>query len=75
VTPEIASAIHTATLLPDLDPATYSIEMDPGVANDKDSRLADELCLADIVILSSIWSDWDEPSDGRKFGPNSRTRS
>jgi fumarate reductase subunit D len=57
-------------MLPDLDPATYYIEMDPGVANDKNSRLADDLRSADIVILSSVWNDWDEPNDARKFGPN-----
>jgi hypothetical protein len=56
-------------MLPELDPATYYIEMDPGVANDKGSRLADDLRSADIVILSSIWNDWDEPNDARKFGP------
>jgi hypothetical protein len=57
-------------MLPDLDPATYYIEMDPGVANDKNSRLAGDLRSADIVILSSVWNDWDEPNDARKFGPN-----
>jgi hypothetical protein len=57
-------------MLPDLDPATYYIEMDPGVANEEGSRLADDLRSADIVILSSIWNDWDEPNDARKFGPN-----
>jgi hypothetical protein len=57
-------------MLPDLDPATYYIEMDPGVANEKGSRLADDLRSADIVILSSIWNDWDEPNDARKFGPD-----
>jgi hypothetical protein len=57
-------------MLPDLDPATYYIEMDPGVANDKGSRMAGDLRSADIVILSSVWNDWDEPNDARKFGPN-----
>jgi hypothetical protein len=57
-------------MLPDLDPATYYIEMDPGVANDENSGLDEDLRSADIVILSSIWNDWDEPNDARKFGPN-----
>jgi hypothetical protein len=57
-------------MLPELDPATYYIEMDPGVANDKGSRLAGDLRSSDIVILSSVWNDWDEPNDARKFGPN-----
>lgn len=57
-------------MLPDLDPATYYIEMDPGVANDSGSGLAEDLRSADIAILSSIWNDWDEPNNARKFGSN-----
>jgi len=57
-------------MLPELDPATYYIEMDPGVANASGSGLAEDLRSADIAILSSIWNDWDEPNDARKFGPN-----
>jgi hypothetical protein len=44
--------------------------MDPGVANDSGSGLADDLRSADIAILSSVWNDWDEPNDARKFGSN-----
>ena len=55
-------------LLPELTPATYYIEMDPGVANASGSRLADDLRSADIVILSSIWDNWDEPNDSRDVG-------
>jgi hypothetical protein len=55
-------------LLPELPPATYFIEMDPGVANAKASRLASDLRSADIAILSGAWNDWDEPNDSRKFG-------
>src|SRR4029079_17452158 len=57
-------------LLPELDPATRYIEMDPGVANAKDSVLADELSKADVVILSSIRDDWNEPNDSDKLGPD-----
>ena len=57
-------------LLPELEPATEYIEMDPGLANADDSSTADELRNADIVILSSIRDDWDEPNDSREFGPN-----
>jgi hypothetical protein len=57
-------------MLPDLVPATYYIEMDPGVANADDSGLADDLRSADIAILSSVWNDWDEPNDARKLGSN-----
>ena len=57
-------------LLPELEPATQYIEMDPGIANAADSGMADELRRADIAILSSIRDDWDEPNDSRVFGPN-----
>ena len=57
-------------LLPELEPATRYIEMDPGVANAPDSGLADEIRSADVVILSSIRDDWLEPNDSREFGPN-----
>jgi hypothetical protein len=44
--------------------------MDPGIANAEDSGMANELRHADIVILSSIRDDWDEPNDSRRFGPD-----
>ena len=40
-------------LLPEYPPGTYYIEMDPGVANSKDGRLASDLAHSDIAILSS----------------------
>ena len=55
-------------LLPDLPPATYYIEMDPGVANAPGSKLAGDVASADVVILSSIRDDWNEPNDSRKLG-------
>ena len=55
-------------LLPELEPATYYIEMDPGVANRDDSGLAEDLASADVVILSRIWDDWREPNDSREVG-------
>ena len=57
-------------LLPQLRPATRYIEMDPGVANAEDSGLADELAASDVVILSSIRDDWNEPNESLEFGPN-----
>jgi hypothetical protein len=57
-------------MLPDLVPATYYIEMDPGVANAKNSRMASDLASADVVILSSIWDNWTEPNDSRNVGPD-----
>jgi hypothetical protein len=57
-------------LLPQLTPATRYIEMDPGVANAKDSGLADEIRKSDILISSSDLDYWMEPNDSRKLGPN-----
>jgi hypothetical protein len=57
-------------LLPDLVPGTRYIEMDPGVANAPDSGLADEIAAADVVILSTIRDDWNEPNDSLRFGPD-----
>jgi hypothetical protein len=55
-------------LLPQLDPGTQYIEMDPGVANAEDSGLADELRASDVVILSTVYDDWDEPNTSRDLG-------
>jgi hypothetical protein len=55
-------------LFPELTPATYYIEMDPGVANADDSKLAGEVRKADFLVLSSVWNDWSEPNDSRDFG-------
>lgn len=56
-------------LLPELEPATRYIEMDPGVANAEGSGMAEEIASADVLILSSIRDDWVEPNDSRDFGP------
>jgi hypothetical protein len=61
-------------LLPDLVPGTRYIEMDPGVANAPDSGLADEIAAADVVILSTIRDDWNEPNDSLDFGPDEPAR-
>jgi hypothetical protein len=61
-------------LLPEYPPATYYIEMDPGMANAKGSGLADDLKSADIAILSTVWNDWDEPNDSRLFGSDAANK-
>jgi len=55
-------------MLPELRPATYFVEMDPGMANREGSRMPDDLASADVVVLSSIWRDWSEPNDSRRYG-------
>ena len=57
-------------LFPDLVPGTRYIEMDPGLADSPDGGLAAELADADWLVLSDVWSDWDEPNDSR----NSRSQ-
>jgi hypothetical protein len=61
-------------LFPELTPATRYIEMDPGIANDPGSGLADEVRSADWLILSDVWSGWDEPNDSRLDGPDEPNR-
>ena len=55
-------------LLPELDPATYFIEMDPGLANDEGSRLAADVASADWIVLSGLWDGWFEPNDSIEYG-------
>ena len=55
-------------LLPDLEVATYYVEMDPGVANREGSGLAEDVASADVVVLTSVWDAWDEPNDARIVG-------
>jgi hypothetical protein len=55
-------------LLPQTRPGTRYIEMDPSVANRNNSGLADDLASSDIVILSSIRDDWNEPNSSLDVG-------
>ena len=55
-------------LLPELVPATYFIEMDPGIADAPDSGLADDVASADWLILSNFWTGWYEPNASIEFG-------
>ena len=55
-------------LFPDLVPATYFIEMDPGIANAPGSRLASDVASADWLILSNVWTGWTEPNASRDVG-------
>ncbi len=61
-------------LLPEYPPGTYFIEMDPGVANEKGSRMPSDLAHSQIAILSGVWNDWSEPNDSRKFGSDASTK-
>ena len=55
-------------LFPELDPATYFIEMDPGLADEPGSRLADDVASADWLLLTNFWTGWYEPNASSDFG-------
>ena len=55
-------------LFPELEPATYYIEMDPGLANAEDSSLAADVASADWVVLTGLWDGWMEPNSSMEFG-------
>ena len=55
-------------LFPELEPATYYIEMDPGLANAEGSSLAGDVASADFVILTGLWAGWSEPNASMDFG-------
>ena len=57
-------------LFPELTPATYFIEMDPGLADKVGSRLADDVASADWLVLTRFWSGWIEPNESVAFGPD-----
>ncbi|MGD9703141.1 MAG: glycosyltransferase family 39 protein [Acidimicrobiia bacterium] len=57
-------------LFPELPPATYFMEMDPGIANADDSPLADEVASADWVLLTAFWAGWREPNTAMEYGPD-----
>jgi len=61
-------------LFPELEPATYFIEMDPGLANEEGSRLAADVASADWLILTRYWSGWIEPNDSVVFGSDEPNR-
>ena len=50
-------------LYDELEPATYFIEMDPGLADAEGSGLAEDVASADFVVLTNTWSGWIEPND------------
>ncbi len=61
-------------LLPELEPATYFIEMDPGLANAEDSGLAEDVASADFVILTGLWAGWMEPNESMDYGSDEPNR-
>ena len=63
----IYSDVAVYFLFPELDPATYFIEMDPGLADTEGSGLADDITTADFLVLTNIWTGWNEPNASSEF--------
>jgi hypothetical protein len=58
----IYSDVAVYFLFPELVPATYFIEMDPGLADAEGSGLAEDIESADFLVLTNIWTGWNEPN-------------
>ena len=58
-------------LTPNLLPATYYLEMNPGSANRTGSRLAQDIASADLVVLTSKYDKWNEPNESVRAGDTS----
>jgi hypothetical protein len=69
--------VHLYYLFPELVPASYFIELNPGSANRNGTRLTHDLETADWILLSGEWNQWGEanasiePGDSR---PNAVVR-
>jgi hypothetical protein len=62
----VYSDVSIYFLFPELDPGTYFIEMDPGLADAEDSGLAQDIEKADFLVLTNFWSGWLEPNTSVK---------
>ena len=62
----VYSDVSIYFLFDELDPATYFIEMDPGLADAEGSGLAADIEQADFVVLTNFWSGWLEPNTSVK---------
>ena len=62
-------------LFDELEPATYFIEMDPGLADRAGSGMADDIRSADFVVLTNTWSGWREPNASSDLGSPEHNRA
>ena len=62
----VYSDVSIYFLFDELEPATYYIEMDPGLADSEGSGLAEDIATADFVVLTNFWSGWLEPNTSVK---------
>ena len=69
---DLARTIYADTyvywLFDELQPATYFIEMDPGLADAAGSGMADDIESADFVVLTNTWGGWMEPNESSLRG-------
>jgi hypothetical protein len=61
-------------LMPQLRPASFFTEVNPGATNSSDSGLADDLRTADYLVLTSRWNAWDEPNASSDYGSEAPNR-
>jgi hypothetical protein len=71
----IYSDVAVYFLFPELEPATYYIEMDPGLADAEGSGLTEDIADADFLVLTNIWTGWDEPNASSEFGSQEHNRA
>jgi hypothetical protein len=57
-------------MLPQLRPASYFLEMNPGSANAPGSRLTRDVASADWLVLNRAWDLIVEPNRSSEFGPD-----
>ncbi len=55
-------------MMPQLQPATYFLEMNPGSANRPNSRLAEDIASADWLVLNHELDGLNEPNESVKLG-------
>ena len=61
-------------MVPQLQPATYFLEMNPGSANRPNSRLAEDIASADWLVLSHQFDGWNEPNESGRPGSDQPMR-
>lgn len=55
-------------LFPELEPASFHLEMLPGTTNREGSRFASDLESADIIVSSYRWEGWRQPDGSTWIG-------
>jgi hypothetical protein len=57
-------------LEPQLRPATYYLEVNPGITNTAHSGLAQQIATADVLLLSNRYANFSEPNSSTTPGSN-----